>query len=85
LAAPDTVTPGQDAAQIQRGRALVENTRALLPEQVGNDMNCKSCHLAAPGYGPGTVKGAAPWVGIVERFPQYRDRSGKEDTPSRSA
>jgi len=80
LAAPDTVTPGQDAAQIQRGRAIVENTRKLMPEHVGNDMNCKSCHLAALGHGPGTVKGAAPWVGIVERFPQYRARSGKEDT-----
>jgi uncharacterized protein len=80
LAASDTVMPGQDAAQVQRGRALVENTRTLLPEHVGNDMHCKSCHLAAPGHGPGTVQGAAPWVGIVERFPQYRARSGKEDT-----
>jgi cytochrome c/uncharacterized membrane protein YfcA len=80
LAAPDAVAPGQDAERVKRGRALVENTRKLLPEHVGNDLNCKSCHLAAPGHGPGTVKGAAPWVGIVERFPQYRARSGKEDT-----
>lgn len=80
LPAPDAVAPGQDAERVKRGRALVENTRKLLPEHVGNDLNCKSCHLAAPGHGPGTVKGAAPWVGIAERFPQYRARSGKEDT-----
>lgn len=77
---PTAVPAALDAAAVARGRALAENTRALAREHVGNDLACKNCHLAAPGQGPGTVQGAAPWVGVVDRFPQYRARSGKTDT-----
>ncbi len=64
----------------KRGQAIAERTAALLPEHVGNNLVCKNCHLSAPGFGPGTVADAGPWVGIEARFPQYRARTGKDDT-----
>jgi cytochrome c/uncharacterized membrane protein YfcA len=72
-----TSTPSDEA---RLGQAITERTTALVPEHVKSDLSCKSCHLAAPGHGPGTVAGAAPWVGIEARFPQYRARTGKDDT-----
>jgi thiosulfate dehydrogenase len=60
---------------VAKGRELVENTAALLPEHVGNGLSCKSCHLAA-----GTAKDAAPFLDVSLRYPQYRPRSGKTDT-----
>lgn len=71
-------SPPSEAAK--RGQAIVERTAALMPEHVGNDLACKNCHLSAAGFGPGTVADAGPWVGIEARFPQYRARTGKDDT-----
>lgn len=67
--------PTEPDSPVVRGRALVENTRALLPDHVGNGLACKSCHLAA-----GTTPGAAPFIGVTSRYPQYRARSGRVDT-----
>jgi len=67
--------PTDPSSPVVRGRALVENTRALLPDHVGNGLSCKSCHLAA-----GTTEGAAPFVGVTSRYPQHRARSGRVDT-----
>ncbi|MBN8539796.1 MAG: c-type cytochrome [Deltaproteobacteria bacterium] len=66
---------GPEGESIRRGKALLENTHALLPKYVGAKINCTSCHLAS-----GTTPQAGPWVGIVTKFPQYRSRSGKMDT-----
>lgn len=60
---------------VLRGKALLENTKALLPKHVGANMSCTNCHLAS-----GTKAFAIPWVGITARFPQYRARTGKMDT-----
>ena len=56
---------------VLRGRALVSRTRDSLPGNVGNDLQCTSCHLDA-----GTRAFAMPWVGVYARFPQERARSG---------
>jgi cytochrome c/uncharacterized membrane protein YfcA len=65
--------PAGDA--IRRGLALAERTGEVAADHVGNDLRCASCHLDA-----GTKPGAASWVGVTRRFPQYRARSGKVDT-----
>lgn len=39
----------------------------------GNNLSCTSCHLQF-----GTQPGAGSWVGVVDRFPQFRGRSNNE-------
>ncbi len=39
----------------------------------GNNLSCTNCHLNG-----GTMSGAASWIGIVDRFPQFGGRANKE-------
>jgi len=41
----------------------------------GNNLACKNCHLDS-----GTRPGSASWVGVIERFPQFRNRENKIGT-----
>lgn len=41
----------------------------------GNTLSCTNCHL---DYG--TRAGSASWVGVIERFPQFRGRENKQGT-----
>lgn len=65
LAAPN-------ADQVLRGMRLHLQTKALLPDNVGNALNCTSCHLNA-----GTVADGSPFVGVSAFFPGYAPRAGK--------
>lgn len=65
LAAPN-------AAELVHGMRLNQETRTLLPNNVGNDLNCSSCHLNA-----GTVADGSPYVGVSAFFPGYAPRAGK--------
>ncbi|MCF5229780.1 c-type cytochrome, partial [Pseudomonas sp. PA-5-4H] len=65
LAAPN-------ADQVIRGMRLHLQTKALLPDNVGNSLNCASCHLNA-----GTVADGSPFVGVSAFFPSYAPRAGK--------
>ena len=69
---PMTIPDGPEGEAIRRGRELVTDTHDQLPDNVGNDLNCSSCHLDG-----GTRAYAAPWIGVAGQFPQYRTRSGK--------
>ncbi len=70
-----TIPEGAAGDQIRRGRALVMDTHRLMPDKVGNGLNCTNCHLDA-----GTHPKAAPFVGVTTRYPRYRKRSGKVDS-----
>lgn len=74
MAAPaeTTIPDGPKGAAIREGKLLLTETRQRLPKNVGNGLNCTSCHLAG-----GTTANASPWVGIWGVFPEYRSRSGK--------
>ncbi|CAB3765370.1 cytochrome C [Burkholderia sp. MSh2] len=61
-----------NAAQLVRGMRLNLETKALLPHNVGNSLNCASCHLSG-----GTVALASPYAGLSSQFPSYAPRSGK--------
>lgn len=61
-----------DAERLIRGMRLMIDTRALLPDHVGNDLNCSSCHLNG-----GTVAKASPFVGVAALFPTYAPRAGR--------
>ena len=41
----------------------------------GNNLACMNCHLKA-----GTQPGSASWIGVTNRFPQFRGRSNSEGT-----
>jgi thiosulfate dehydrogenase len=58
--------------QLVRGMRLHLETRELLPQNVGNRLNCTSCHLNA-----GTVADGSPFVGISAFFPGYATRAGR--------
>lgn len=61
-----------NASQLIRGMRLMTETRALLPQHVGNDLNCSSCHLNG-----GTVAKGSPFLGISAFFPSEAPRAGK--------
>ncbi len=61
-----------NATQLVRGMRLNMETRALLPQHVGNKLSCASCHLNA-----GTVADGSPYVGVSAFFPSYAARAGK--------
>jgi thiosulfate dehydrogenase len=71
---PATLPTGPEGDAIRRGQAIALDTHRLLPDNVGNGLNCTNCHLKA-----GTVGKAAPWIGVTDRYPKYRKRSGKVD------
>jgi thiosulfate dehydrogenase len=64
-----------NAVQLVRGMRLNLETKSLLPQHVGNDLNCTSCHLNA-----GTVADGSPYVGISAFFPSYAPRAGRNIT-----
>lgn len=64
-----------NADQVVRGMRLHLQTKALLPHNVGNALNCTSCHLNA-----GTVADGSPFVGVSAFFPSYAPRAGKDVT-----
>jgi len=63
---------GRDSldVSIRRGHALLTATRDSLPQHVGNNLRCTSCHLA-----DGREPEALPWIGVTTRYPQYRSRN----------
>ena len=63
-------TPDPD--QLVRGMRLHAETKVLLPQNVGDQLNCTSCHLNA-----GTVADGSPFVGVSAFFPSYAPRAGR--------
>ena len=72
-APPDSEIPaGALGVSIRRGRALLRDTRDSLPDHVGSDLRCFSCHL-----GEGAQVNAIPFSGVYSRFPEFRPRNGR--------
>lgn len=65
----------KNAEQLVYGARLNIETRDLLPKNVGNALNCASCHLNA-----GTVADGSPYIGISAFFPGYAPRAGRTIT-----
>ena len=71
----DSLIPdGPLGTSIRRGRALLVATRESLPDHVGNNLRCTTCHLDAGRRQSGS------WVGVYARYPQYRPRSATVET-----
>jgi thiosulfate dehydrogenase len=67
-----TFPEGPVGAAARRGLAILEATRDSLPDHIGNDLRCTSCHLEQ-----GTRPNALPWTGVYARFPQYNTRAAR--------
>src|SRR5271165_15614 len=65
LAAPN-------ADQLVLGMRLMTETKALVPDNVGDVMSCSSCHLNG-----GTVANGSPFNGLAALFPMYNPRAGR--------
>lgn len=55
---------------IKYGQEIFNETNTVLPEYVGNELSCQSCH-ADGGLGKSSTL-----VGVVADYPQYRGREG---------
>lgn len=74
VAMPDVSTiPNDELGQsIKDGMDIVTHTYKRMPDNVGNRLNCTSCHM-----NNGSQPFASPWNGVPGVYPQYRARSGK--------
>ncbi|HUO53435.1 MAG TPA: c-type cytochrome [Rhodoblastus sp.] len=67
----DLLTAPESEKLIYGARLMVDTVK-LLPKNVGNALNCSSCHLNG-----GTVAKASPFFGIVPLFPMENKRAGR--------
>lgn len=74
ISMPDesTIPDDERGVAIRRGLQIVNNTYKEMPDHVGNQLNCTSCHLAN-----GSEAYAAPWNGLPGIFPIYRSRAAR--------
>ena len=70
-AAPDQFPEGPLGVSVRRGLALIDHTPDFLPEYVGSNLRCTSCHLDR-----GRRDNAAPLTGAYARYPRFVDRTG---------
>lgn len=74
---------GERGQAIRYGYLLITETPKYIGPMVedksmlysGNNLACKNCHLQN-----GTQPGSGSWVGVTERFPQFRGRENKIGT-----
>lgn len=62
-----------NADQIFYGKRLLNETKRLMPEYVGADMNCNSCHIAQ-----GKIPLGDPYINSYNFYPRVMPRAGKE-------
>jgi thiosulfate dehydrogenase len=76
--APPDVTDipnDENRDHILLGRRLLAQTKKLLPENVGNGLNCTNCHL-----GEGRIARALPYFGVSVNYPKVVSRAGRSET-----
>jgi len=62
-----------NADQIFYGKRLLNETKRLMPEHVGAQMNCNSCHISQ-----GKIPLGDPYINSFNTYPRVMPRSGKE-------
>jgi len=72
---PATIPSGPLGDAIRYGLQVVTQTQGTVKGNVGNALNCASCHLDA-----GRTAYAAPLVGLTGMFPEYRSRSARVES-----
>lgn len=67
----DDVPEGPLGEAILYGYQLIHETNTMLPDYVGNELSCSSCHANA-----GLDLNVSPFVGVAAFYPEYRPREG---------
>ncbi len=62
-----------NASEIMHGKRLLNETARLLPDNVGNGLNCNSCHM-----GQGKMDNVASYINTSNFYPAVMPRAGKE-------
>lgn len=62
-----------NAERIMYGKRLLNETKRLLPNNVGAQMNCNSCHI-----GQGKIPLGDPYINSYNFYPRVMPRAGKE-------
>lgn len=62
-----------NAAEVLYGKRLLNETARLLPDHVGNGLNCNSCHMAQ-----GKAEFSAHYNNTFNRYPRFMPRPAKE-------
>lgn len=62
-----------NADEIFYGKRLLNETKRLLPDNVGASMNCNSCHISQ-----GKIPLGDPYINSYNHYPRVMPRSGKE-------
>lgn len=57
-------------AAIEYGEEIFNETNVVMPDHVGNQLSCQSCHAN------GGISQSSSMVGVVADYPQYRPREG---------
>ena len=70
-----TIPDDEYGAAVRRDLQLANHTYKELPNNVGNQLNCTSCHL-----GNGSEVYAAPWNNMHSVYPIYSSRAGRVNT-----
>jgi thiosulfate dehydrogenase len=73
--AADSIPSGQLGASIRLGQSIITDTQTNAKDYVGNGLACVSCHLDG-----GRTAYAAPLVGLIGVFPEYRARRGRVES-----
>lgn len=68
-----TDAPADIRPAVMLGYQLINETRKLAGDHVGNDLDCRSCHFAG-GLTEGGRNGGLSLVGVAARYPAYRSR-----------
>ena len=69
------------SSEVKKGFLILDSTSHFIgplsskTKYSGNNLSCTSCHLNG-----GTLSGAASWIGIFKRFPQFSGRENKSGT-----
>lgn len=66
----DEIPNNEYGDMVRYGKDLFNNTQQLRPQNVGNDINCKDCHLGA-----GRTANTAPIWGAAGNFPAFRKKN----------
>jgi thiosulfate dehydrogenase len=58
---------------VMYGHEILTHTQKNLPDNVGNELNCHSCHFEG-GITQGGKNGSISYVGVATKYPKYRNR-----------
>lgn len=73
IPADNTIAAEPNADAIRLGQRLLNETARLLPANVGNGLNCNSCHMAL-----GKLSDANPYINTTNSYPSFNPRANRE-------